>query len=97
MTIALAGLFNDQIIENIISFYNPCPEVEWEQVYGSRTIYRTNHLITFGGGPEGGFCYLESTSQAGIGGRGIGDADRLMRWFWMDTQQLNGLMGWIIL
>ena len=65
MTIALAGLFNDQIIENIISFYNPCPEVEWEQVYGSITIYRTNHLITYGGGPEGGLCYLFREHEPG--------------------------------
>ena len=58
MTVALAGLFNDHIMENIVSFYKPCPDVEWEQVYGSTTIYRTTHLITYGGGPEGGFCYL---------------------------------------
>ena len=51
MTIALAGLFNDHIIEKIVSFYNPCPGVEWEQVYGSRQIYRTTHLLTYGGGP----------------------------------------------
>ncbi len=58
MTIALAGLFNDHIIEKIASFYNPCPEVEWGQVYGSKKIHKTTHLITYGGGPEGGFCYL---------------------------------------
>ena len=65
MTIALACLFNDHIIEKIVSFYNPCPEVEWEQVYGSRTIYRTMHLITYGGGPEGGFCYLFRDHEPG--------------------------------
>ena len=58
MTIALAGLFNDQVIGNIVSFYNPCPEVEWIQVYGSRTMYTTTRLIACGGGPEGGLCYL---------------------------------------
>ena len=64
MTIALAGLFNDHNIENIVSFYNPCPEVEWEQVYGSRTIYR-KHLITYGGGPAGGLCYLFREDEPG--------------------------------
>ena len=65
MTIALAGLFNDHIVEKIVSFYNPCPEVEWEQVCGSRAIYRTTHLITCGGGLEGGFCYLFREHEPG--------------------------------
>ncbi len=85
MTVALAGLFNDHIMENIVSFYNPFPEVEWGQVYGSTTIYRTTHVITYGGGPDGGFCYLpESTLRAGIDGRGIGGENRPTKWFWMD-------------
>ncbi len=65
MTIALAGLFNDHIVENIVSFCNPCPEVEWEQVYGFTTIYRTKRLITYGGGPEGGFCSLFREHEPG--------------------------------
>ena len=34
-------------------------EDEWETLYGCRTIYRVKHFITYGGGPEGGYVFLE--------------------------------------
>ncbi len=80
MIVALAGLFNDHIIDKIVSFYNPCPEVEWEQVYGSKQIYRTTHLITYDHKAVVAI-HLENTSQAGIGGTRSGTADRHMRWY----------------
>ncbi len=84
MTIALAGLFNDQLVENIVSFYNPCPEAEWAQVCGSTAIPRTTHSVTYGGGVDGGFCYLFREHEPGLcRWDKIGTAGRLMRWFQM--------------
>ena len=65
MSVALAGLFNDYIIDNIVSFYPRRPSVEWLEIYGTTMIYKTKHYITYGGGPEGGFCYLYREHQAG--------------------------------
>ncbi len=32
--------------------------MDWETVYGSFSIYKTKHIITYGGGPEGGYVYF---------------------------------------
>ena len=40
-------------------------EPEWETVYGTTTIYKTKHYITYGGAPEGGFVYFFKERRAG--------------------------------
>ncbi len=65
MSVAFASIFDSNVVENIVSFYQTRPEIDWETVYGSCTIYRTKHYITYGGGPEGGFVYLFREHEAG--------------------------------
>ena len=31
--------------------------MDWGTVYGIVNIYKTSHLVTYGGGPEGGYVY----------------------------------------
>ena len=74
MSVALANVFDSSVVSNILSYYSSRPDVEWEEVYGSCTIWRTKRFITYGGGPEGGYVYLfRDTSLAGTDGRGPGD------------------------
>ena len=65
MSVALASVFDSRVVANILSFYNPRPDVEWEEVYGSTTIYRTKHITTYTGGPEGGYVYLFREHEPG--------------------------------
>ena len=34
-------------------------------MYGSTVIYKTKHMITYGGGPEGGYVYFYQEREAG--------------------------------
>ena len=63
MTEILNQVFPDGIAENIAEFIPP--HIDWTAVYGSTMIYKTKHLITFGGGPEGGFVYFYREREAG--------------------------------
>ena len=58
MTEVLSQIFPEGVAENIVEFIPEQEDVAWETVYGSTTIYRTKHLITYGGGPEGGYVYF---------------------------------------
>ena len=58
MSIALMNVFDVDLVRNIHDLIQTEPEVEWETVYGSVEIYRTKHIITYGGGPEGGYVYF---------------------------------------
>jgi hypothetical protein len=58
MTEVLSQIFPEGVAENIVEFIPEQEAVAWETVYGSTTIYRTNHIITYGGGPEGGYVYF---------------------------------------
>ena len=60
----LNQLFPEGIAENIADFILP-PPIEWSTVYGSTKIYQTKHIITYGGGPEGGFVYFYREREAG--------------------------------
>ena len=52
-------------------------EDEWETLYGFTEIYQTQHYLTSGGGPEGGYVFFtENGSRDGIGGAEIGEGDR---------------------
>ncbi len=57
MTIAFANVFDDSIIQNIQDFL-PQLFSEWEPLYGKNRIYETDHYLTYGGGPEGGYVYF---------------------------------------
>ena len=64
MTLAFANVFDDSIIENIQA-YLPQETIEWETLYGKTRIYHTDHYITYGGGPEGGYVYFYREREAG--------------------------------
>ena len=34
------------------------PDVEWAEIAGYTMIYKTKHLQTYSGGPEGGYVYF---------------------------------------
>jgi len=58
MTEVMSQIFPEGVAENIVEFIPEQEDVAWETVYGSTTIYRTKHIITYGGGPEGGYVYF---------------------------------------
>ena len=59
----LNQLFPEGIVENIADFIPP--PIDWSTVHGSTKIYQTKHIITYGGGPEGGFVYFYREREAG--------------------------------
>ena len=59
----LNQLFPDDIAVNIAEYIPP--PIEWTTVYGSTKIYQTKHIVTYGGGPEGGFVYFYREREAG--------------------------------
>ena len=65
MTEVLNLVFPEGIVDLIAELVPQDPEVEWESLYGSTTIYRTKHFITYGGGPEGGYVYFYREREAG--------------------------------
>ena len=64
MTLAFANVFDDSILQNIQDFI-PQQTIDWETLYGKRRIYQTDHYITYGGGPEGGYVYFYREREAG--------------------------------
>ena len=78
MSIALIPVFEPSIIDLIYDFI-PLDEDEdeWETLYGCTEIYETQHYLTYGGSPEGGYVFFtESGSRDGIGGAELGERDR---------------------
>ena len=63
MVEVLTQFFPDAIVDNIAAY--AAPEIEWETVYGSTMIYKTKHIITYGGGPEGGYVYFYKEREPG--------------------------------
>ncbi len=39
---------------------------DWETLYGKCRIYQTDHYITYGGGPEGGYVYFYREREPGL-------------------------------
>ena len=64
MTLAFANVFDDSILQNIQD-YIPQQTIDWEALYGKCRIYQTDHYITYGGGPEGGYVYFYREREAG--------------------------------
>jgi hypothetical protein len=66
MTEVLNTIFPDLVVEQIESFLPAWDEdLEWHQIYGTITIFRTKHYLTYGGGPEGGYVYFFRERQPG--------------------------------
>ncbi len=59
-----AAVLNVSIIQNIQD-YIPQRFSDWEALYGKFCIYQTDHYITYGGGPEGGYVIFYREQQAG--------------------------------
>ena len=59
MSIALIPVFEPSIIDLIYDFI-PMDEDEdeWETLYGCTEIYETQHYLTYGGSPEGGYVFV---------------------------------------
>ena len=64
MVEVLTRFFPDAIVDNIAA-YAATEEIEWETVYGFTMIYKTKHIITYGGGPEGGYVYFYKEREPG--------------------------------
>ena len=54
MAVALLSVFHVDVVQNIHDFIPRKPDVEWEEIAGYTLIYKTKHLQTYSGGPEGG-------------------------------------------
>ena len=39
--------------------------MDWETVFGNVEIYQTKHIVTYGGGPEGGYVYFYKERDPG--------------------------------
>ena len=65
MTLAFANVFDDSIIQNIQDFIPQQTADWWETLYGKVRIYETDHYITYGGGPEGGYVYFYREREPG--------------------------------
>ena len=63
MVETLINTLPDAMVDHIESFMPVEPD--WEYVYGQTTIYWTEHYITFGGGPEGGYVFFFREREAG--------------------------------
>ena len=55
MSVALSTLLPLDIVSRISDFAQRHQTFNWETVYGSTVIYKTKHILTYGGGPEGGY------------------------------------------
>ncbi len=64
MTPVFANVFDDSILQNIQDFI-PRRFNDWETLYGKCRIYQTDHYITYGGGPEGGYVYFYREREPG--------------------------------
>jgi len=66
MSIALMPLFESSIIDLIYDFI-PLDEDEdeWETLYGCTEIYETQHYLTYGGSPEGGYVFFYREREQG--------------------------------
>ncbi len=57
MTLAFANVFDDSTVQNIRDLI-PQPTTDWETQYEKVRIPNTDHSITHGGSPEGGYvCF----------------------------------------
>jgi hypothetical protein len=65
MAEVLNQVFPEGIVNHIAELIPRDPEIEWETVFGSTVIYKTKHMITYGGGPEGGYVYFFREREAG--------------------------------
>ena len=65
MVEVLNQVFPDGVVDLIAELVPEDPEIEWEEVFGSTVIYKTKHMITYGGGPEGGYVYFYREREAG--------------------------------
>ena len=65
MSIALMQLFEPSIIDLIYDFLPMDEEDEWETLYGCTEIYETQHYLTYGGGPEGGYVFFYREREQG--------------------------------
>ena len=63
MAEVLSVMFPEGIAETIAEY--AADVIEWETVYGSAEIYKTKHILTYGGGPEGGYVYFYREREPG--------------------------------
>ena len=65
MSVALSTILPLDIVSRISDFAQRHQTFNWETVYGSTVIYKTKHILTYGGGPEGGYVYFYREREPG--------------------------------
>ena len=67
MEISSALPFPSEVVELIAEYAaeDVLDTLEWEATFGTTTIYRTKHILTYGGGLEGGYVYFYKEREAG--------------------------------
>ena len=63
MAVAFLNLFDANVVQNIMA-YVPL-NLDFYPLFGTTTIYRKKHYVTYGGGPEGGFVYFTTGREQG--------------------------------
>ncbi len=64
MALAFANVFDDSVIQNIQDFV-PQQTIKWEFLHDKVCEWETDHYITYGGGPEGGYVYFYREREPG--------------------------------
>jgi hypothetical protein len=64
MTLAFSNMFVDSITQNTQDFLLQRFS-DWEPLYGNNRTYETDHYLTYGGGPEGGYVYVSRERDPG--------------------------------
>ena len=64
-TMAFLDVFDVDVVQPIHDFIPRIPDVEWEEIAGYTMIYKTKHLQTYTGGPEGSYAYVYKERRPG--------------------------------
>jgi hypothetical protein len=103
MTEVLSAMFPPGVAETIDEYATDATEVvEWMTVYGATEIYKTKHIITYGGGPEGGYVYFYRERVAGwyewhrdwMQPPAYTKVDGQIAIFWADGVERIGVVPW---
>ena len=58
IAVALLSVSDVDVVHNIYDFIPRRPDLDWDEIAGYTMIYKTKHLQTYSGGPEGCYVYF---------------------------------------